>query len=105
MPCAFNGPSAPTVKQGPDRYSYELLKRFVYAVPGGGELQMHTGGWATAFPWYATNAPTCLLPWPSVYLGVSAMIGRDAVSTDHHMSLIIDRLLICSVMCWIGLCR
>jgi hypothetical protein len=81
MPCAFNGPSAPTVKQGPDRYSYELLKRFVYAGPGGGELPLHTGGWATALPWYGQNAGTSLLPWPSVYLGMCAMVGDEVVRT------------------------
>jgi hypothetical protein len=81
LPGAFNGPppSAPTVKQGPERYSYELLKRFVYAVPGGGELPLHTGGWATALPFYVQNAGTSLLPWPSVYLGMCAMVGDEVV--------------------------
>ena len=75
-----------TVKQGRHRYDYDLLKRFKYKGPAGELLQLHTAGWATAFPWYSTNAPGSVLPWPSVYLGMSAMVGRDLVRCPPQRS-------------------
>jgi len=83
------------VQQGPERYSYELLKRFVYAGPGGKELPLNTGGWATAFPWFGQNAGTSLLPWPSVYLGTCAMVGEEVVrmTTSLIICYVLDRIV------------
>ena len=67
----------------------------MYAGPGGKELPLNTGGWAATFPWFGQNAGTSLLPWPSVYLGMCAMVGEKVVrmTTSLIICYVLDRIV------------